>query len=437
MECSSIGLTSEWMKSIPSQSIEKDFEFVVNGQSILWNSVLACMLSPKIARLRSGDTLTNRLVIKTTDEKGLFSQVLYLTLGRNIDIRDASEAAFFVAIAQELENKNLCGNILRRTGKELTVETCIDRLKKLSTYGVACDEELEFIAAHFYELDKERLKEIHLDLLNEILFSDSLVVESEDSLYEFVADLFTANPNDQDVCFRMFGALWFDCLSLENVQAFCKICGHFLHDMDSIMWEHLSRRLCHNVAVDRNDAMRKRYRHAKTVIEYNGSNSLSGIIHHLSNQCGGNVHDKRVVNITSGTPYSSSPAYVAKNVADVATNSFFQSVNSEYTFVCYDFKEKTIIPTYYSIRTCNGGAGDFHWRSWVIETSTDGKSWSEVDRRDNNPDFNAANVTKTYPISVQKECRMFRIRQTGPNWNGTNYINFSALEVFGSLIQAS
>ena len=437
MECSSISLTSEWMKSIPSESIEKDFEFVVNGESIRWNSVLACMLSPKIARLRSGDTLANRFVINTTDEKGLFSQVLYLTLGRTIDIRDASDASFFVSIAQELENKNLCGNILRRTGKELTVETCIDRLKKLSSYGVACDEELEFIAAHFYELEKERLKEINLDLLNQILFSDSLVLESEDALYEFVAELFTANPDNQGVCFRLFGALWFDCLSLENVQAFCKISGHFLHQMDSIMWENVSRRLCHQIVVDQTDSMRKRYHHQKKVFEYTGSNALNGIIRHLSNECGGNVHDKGVVKITSGTPYSQSPTYAAKNVADVTSGTTFQSANSEFTFVCYDFKDKTIIPTHYSITSFSGGPGNYHWRSWVAETSTDGSVWTEVDRQVNNSELNAANMTKAYPISVQKECRMFRIRQTGPNWNGSSLIIFSALEVFGALIQAN
>ena len=431
-----IRLTADWMNNVPSDAVERDFEFVVNGESIFWNSVLACVLSPKVSSLRSRDALANRLVISTRDEKGLFPQVLSLTLGKGIDISDASDVGFFLSIAQELENKSLWENILKRTGEELTVENCIERLKELSSYGVACDEELEFVASHFYELEHAKLKEIDLDLLAEIVFSDSLVLESEDSLYEFVSDLFRTNEDKQDACFRLFSALWFECLSLENVKSFCGICGHFLHEMDSTMWEHLSMRLCHDVVFRHTDSTRKRYSQRGTLIGYTGSNSLDGIIRYLSNACGGNVHDKGVVEITSGPPYSSSASDAAKNVADLTVDSFFRSDNSVNQFVCYNFKDKTIIPTHYSIRSYyNGNPGNWNWKSWVVETSTDGNAWTEVDRHENNGDLNGRNITKTYPVSVQKACRMFRIRQIGPNWHGSNGILFSSLEVFGTLIQ--
>ena len=133
-----------------------------------------------------------------------------------------------------------------------------------------------------------------------------------------------------------------------------------------------------------------------------------------------------------------SPNHAAKNVADIHASSFFQSANSKNQFVCYDFKDKTIIPTHYSIGMCFSGLpGGHNWRSWVVEMSTDGNVWTEFDRHENNSDLNDGNITKTYPISVQKECRMFRIRQIGPNWAGTYHICFSDLEVYGTLIQNS
>jgi hypothetical protein len=54
------------------------------------------------------------------------------------------------------------------------------------------------------------------------------------------------------------------------------------------------------------------------------SNPLGGIVSHLTAQCGGNVHDKGAVEITSssvglGTPW---------NAADLGTNSDFWSNNS-------------------------------------------------------------------------------------------------------------
>ena len=437
--CHEIRLEADWMKNIPSEAVEKDFEFVVNGESIFCNSVLACALSPKISSLRSSDALANRFVINTSDEKGLFHQVLSLTLGKSIDISDdAHDVGFFLSIAQELGNRSLLEHLLKVTRKGLTVETCVDRLKELASYGLACDEELEFIAAHFYEIDREKLKEIDLDLLNQILFSGSLVLESEDALYEFVADLFRTNEDNQDACFRLFSAVWFECLSIENVTSFCAICGHFLHEMDSMMWEHLSKRLCHDVVVKETYLTRKRHINQGTVIAYTGNNSLNGIIRYLSNACGGNVHDKGVVEITSGPPASVSAKDAAKNVADVAVDSRFSSDDSPNQFVCYNFKNRTIIPTHYSIRShYHGNPGNHNWKSWVIETSTDGNVWTEVDRHEDNCDLNGRNITSTYPISVKKPCRMFRIRQIGPNWGGSNHIIFSSLEVFGTIIQTN
>ena len=195
-------------------------------------------------------------------------------------------------------------------------------------------------------------------------------------------------------------------------------------------------RLCHDVVFRHTNSTLKRYNQRGTLIGYTGSNSLDGIIRYLSNACGGNVHDKGVVEITSSPPCSSSAGHAAKNVADVTVDSYFHSNDSANQFVCYNFKDKTIIPTHYSIRShYSSSPGNHNLKSWVVETSTDGNVWTEVDRHENNGDLNGRNITKTYPISVQKECRMFRIRQIGPNWAGLNYLVFSSLEVFGTLIQ--
>jgi hypothetical protein len=97
------------------------------------------------------------------------------------------------------------------------------------------------------------------------------------------------------------------------------------------------------------------------------------IIAHLTRECGGNVHDRSVVEIRSGSfemetdganPHSgafcNSPGYAAKNAADLEADSCFHSAyrtNSEIVrhtrnnWVCYDFKERRIVTTHYAIRT--------------------------------------------------------------------------------------
>ena len=167
-------------------------------------------------------------------------------------------------------------------------------------------------------------------------------------------------------------------------------------------------------------------------------NSLEGIIHYLTVQCGGNVHDKGVVEITGGPVVSSHPSYALKNIADLTADSYFYSDGStqEHT-VCYDFKEKSIIPSGYSIRSrYDGGPGDCNIQSWVIETSNDGSSWTEIDRKQNCRDLDDGNVTKMYNVNTSSSCRYIRLRQTGPGTNSyyPNQIVLSSFEIFGTLL---
>jgi hypothetical protein len=136
-----------------------------------------------------------------------------------------------------------------------------------------------------------------------------------------------------------------------------------------------------------------------------------GIIAHLTRECGGNVHDRHVVDVTCGSfeketeganPHSG--AYynwsqcAAKNAADLESDSIFRSAyrpkkedirHTRNNWICYDFKERRIVPTHYTIRT-NGdyGTGYSHLKSWLVETSADGKNWREVAREENNTQLN-------------------------------------------------
>jgi hypothetical protein len=98
-----------------------------------------------------------------------------------------------------------------------------------------------------------------------------------------------------------------------------------------------------------------------------------GIIAHLTRECGGNVHDRNVITVTSGSferetqganPHSgvfdNKAEYAAKNVADLETDSRFYSAfrekkkdipHARNNWLCYDFKERRTVPTYYTVRT--------------------------------------------------------------------------------------
>jgi hypothetical protein len=104
--------------------------------------------------------------------------------------------------------------------------------------------------------------------------------------------------------------------------------------------------------------------------------------------------------------------------------------------VCYDFKERRIVPRRYTIRTYDDdGYVGSHLKSWVVETLADGQSWREVAREEDNEHLNGAAFTDTFAVAGGGECRFIPLVNIGRNHYGDDEICISAWEIFGSLVQ--
>jgi hypothetical protein len=169
-----------------------------------------------------------------------------------------------------------------------------------------------------------------------------------------------------------------------------------------------------------------------------------GIVAHLTRKCRGNVHDCRVVEVTSGSfeEETHGAIYPAENAADLKTDSCFYSAyrlgsipHTRNNRVCYNFKGRKIVPTHYTIRTHYGGPGNPHLKSWVVETSADGESWRAVASEENNEQLNGIYFTGTFAVADGGECRFIRLVNIGRNHRGGDSICISAWEIFGSLIE--
>jgi hypothetical protein len=180
-----------------------------------------------------------------------------------------------------------------------------------------------------------------------------------------------------------------------------------------------------------------------------------GIIAHLTRECGGNVHDRQIVDVTCGSfeketeganPHSGAdinhPGNAGKNAADLETDSYFYSAHRDEeediphtrnNWICYNFKERRIVPTHYAIRT--NGWGNSHLKSWLVETSADGENWREVAREEDDRQLNGLDFTVTFPVADGGECRFIRLVNIGRNYSGQDNIVISAWEIFGSLIE--
>jgi hypothetical protein len=93
------------------------------------------------------------------------------------------------------------------------------------------------------------------------------------------------------------------------------------------------------------------------------------------------------------------------------------------------------VPTHCTIRTNLRDPGDWHLKSWLVETSVDGKSWREVAREENNEQLNGEWFTSTFAVTGGGECRFIRLVNIGKNHYGDGQLVISAWDIFGNLIE--
>jgi hypothetical protein len=77
-------------------------------------------------------------------------------------------------------------------------------------------------------------------------------------------------------------------------------------------------------------------------------------------------------------------------------------------------------------------------KSWVFEGSRTGADdgWFTLDTQNENNDLNNKSGTKTFSIRDAIECRFVRIRSTGTDHGGQNYLIVGNVELFGRLRQS-
>jgi hypothetical protein len=153
--------------------------------------------------------------------------------------------------------------------------------------------------------------------------------------------------------------------------------------------------------------------------------SLNGIIFDLTRKHGGNVHDKGIVLMRSKSVSDGD----VQNLVDITTRSEFKSENEAGQWICWEFQDSLIRPTYYTIRSSE----DNYPKSWAFEGSMNGKDWTELDRRKNDSHLKEDFAVHSFEVKSPFECRFVRLAQSGKNHSDSDTLAFCSLELFGSL----
>jgi hypothetical protein len=262
-------------------------------------------------------------------------------------------------------------------------------------------------------------------MMFKIFESKSLKIKSEDWLFGIISDL--VSHDDQQ--FVLFEFIQFEFLSSEVASRFVELACQFIDLLNSSILVRLGRRFVLPVSPDGSNARLGTGR----VIGLKPDSPLDGIIAYLTSKCGGNVHQRGIVNVTASSAGSMAPA-----VADLQSRIlFYQSAAREPDpWICYDFKNLQVTLTHYALLSyaCSG-ANYYNPKSWYLEGSNDGTSWTVLHECLDNSDLNGSGLIGQYSVSRSIQCRFVRIRQTQHHCSdkASYFMTLAAFELHGIL----
>jgi hypothetical protein len=390
------------------------FCFDIAGVEFRCSKSQALFLSPAVERILAADSTVDRFRVNEDVAPEFFDGIRSLMEGRSIILTEENCIGIW-KIASALENEELlrkCAEFVEKG--ELSVENCVNRLKTKEEFGCPLDEELEFVAKHFYEVDTEELRELKQETIESIVSHEELCLEDEESLLEFVGSL------GEDYS-SLYGYVECRFLSLEGIETFLgRVDGAAINQR---VWSSVCRRL--RCELSGRELYEPRFRGSCPYVE---GHEFEGIIHDLTAKYGGNVHEKGIVNITSSGDGRNKPY----QVADHDWNDAWHSTRMQDAWICFDFKRQRLALSHYTLRS--GGSSANFPVSWVLEGSNDGTNWTGVDSR-NTQELKDNHKVKTFESSQNRSrfFRYFRLKHVGRDSSDQNHLVLASVEFFGNL----
>jgi hypothetical protein len=133
--------------------------------------------------------------------------------------------------------------------------------------------------------------------------------------------------------------------------------------------------------------------------------------------------------ITSNSVWSDDPKHALRVIGDLTSDLHFHSKVRTGQWICCDFHELRVRQTHYMIRSYRK-----YLKSWVVESSLDGETWTEIDRKTDNNDF-IDSETASFAVLNSPECRFIRLTQTGENHAESYSLSLRAFELFGTVFE--
>lgn len=436
-----------------------NFRFTLGEKEILLNNFLADFISPRVSEIHKIDPTIDTLCLnnffsdfaKIDDlfDPDLITNIKLIASGQRIEIDEemGHKIRLFSILLGNEEIFNSMNDIYPINTSRESLDSCLKYLQcfvltdKTGNITSSFNNQsiLDFVSSHFYLIDESKLLNLHKSVIYSIVTNRHLKICSEDSLFDFINKLFSIE-NDQDLnIIEFYEALDISALSEAKFKEFIDVLNP--NEITQNLWGKLKK--CFSSQSAQKTEKCQRYSKKQDIIDYdnNSSNQFKGIIFHLGNGNPKSVIENGAVDITSSPILSNNSGHAASHVVDFDNDSkSFLSDFKENSWLTYDFKNRKVRPSSYSIKSHHwGGKGNYHPKSWCIEGSNDNEHWKTLDSCTDEKCLDGKNLSKNFPVKnnldVNEYYRYLRIRQTDVNTRNDHLLGFSSLEYFGSILE--
>ncbi|KAK8871905.1 hypothetical protein M9Y10_007651 [Tritrichomonas musculus] len=446
-------LSIEGLADMPFDKYEKNFTFVINGKEKKTNRLIADFLSPIIRRTHNSDGSDDTFCITIKDDKKeasidddailkIFEDFLNLFNFKSHSI-NSTQKKYYKIFFYELGNITEYFRLQPEYLTDISTDNVIARIREFNEIknskmiefpkeNEIYQELIKFASNNFDSLNKEELIQLDDIEIEAIISSSHLKLQNEDCLFNFVERIY---KEDSTKSFLLDHVIIRN-LSKETLKRFMNELRY--DDLDEVIWKSISSIVLSQENMKKEER-KGRYKDSGVIrsFEFKSENKFNGILKYLSKETNGNILENGTVGVTATSVCSD---YPLKNLVDFNKGSSYFRSGDDVQTITFDFKDKKIQVTDYSIQTGTDGANGGHLKSWAIEVSEDGEKWTEIDHRENDSSLNGDSKSATF--SAQNKNSNFyqfvRLRQIGFPWAGKQLrIEMRYIEFFGRLKQPS
>lgn len=422
---------------IIDQTYEKDFTFTIDGHEYKINKIIADYISPAVLNTHKIDPTYDEFVLKTKG-KGDFERFLQLYKTEEIEIQK-SEVGFFLELCKALKIDSI--ELIDKDPHEITIKNVFSQIKYHEKYeeffSQYLQDEIDFLAENFIKLNdeqKNKMKKFSQNTLIRIFNSTKFQISDEDEFFSFINKLYIEN-HDNSI---LYGSVEFSYVSPKLIFEFLDMFK--FEDINEDIWMSL----CSIIKNDLKDENKKKKKlkhdnfnriHDKIEskglkFKFENDTDFDGILNYLQNKY------KESFKIEAASHKSNSLNHKVENIVNYKNDDYFYySDHSKDNWIEIDFKNHSVTPTEYTIKSAHWPKGGDHLKSWRLEGSTDGETWETIDEVKNSEILNNKNAIHTFKIkkNISNKFKQIKLVLKGENWKNKYFLSIDSFELYGTL----